>query len=113
VADVVPAISKREYVETVRQHMLTFSRSTDDLATLGNQAYAILTMCRGLRTVRTGEYVSKREAAHWASEQLPAYEELIRTALLWRDERRGATYDATPTRDRAAAFVLEVASLVE
>jgi predicted nucleotidyltransferase len=112
-ADVVPAISKREYVETVRQHMLTFSRSTDDLATLGNQAYAILTMCRGLRTVRTGEYVSKREAARWASEQLPAYEELIRTALLWRDERRGATYDATPTRDRAAAFVLEVASLVE
>jgi predicted nucleotidyltransferase len=113
VADVVPTISKREYVETVRQHMLTFSRWTDDLATLGNQAYAILTMCRGLRTVRTGEYVSKREAARWASEQLPAYEELIRTALLWRDERRGPTYDATPTRDRAAAFVAEVASLVE
>jgi hypothetical protein len=63
--------------------------------------------------VRTGEYVSKREAARWASEQLPAYEELIRTALLWRDERRGPTYDATPTRDRAAAFVAEVASLVE
>jgi predicted nucleotidyltransferase len=110
--EVVPAISKREYVEAVRQHILTFSRWTDDLATLGNQAYAILTMCRGLRTVRTGEYVSKREAARWASEQLPQYAELIRTALLWREERRGATDDATPTRASAAAFVAEVASLV-
>lgn len=111
--EVVPVISKREYVEAVRQHMLTFSTWTDDLATLGNQAYAILTMCRGLRTVRTGEYVSKREAARWASEQLPAYAELIRTALVWREERRGATDDATPTRAAAAAFVAEVASLVE
>jgi predicted nucleotidyltransferase len=111
--EVVPVISKSEYVEAVRQHILTFSRWTDDLATLGNQAYAILTMCRGLRTVRTGEYVSKREAARWASEQLPAHAELIRTALLWRDERRGATEDATLTRDAAAAFVAEVASLVE
>jgi hypothetical protein len=111
--EVVPAISKREYVEAVRQHMLTFSRWTDDLATLGHQAYAILTMCRGLRTVRTGEYVSKREAARWASEQLPEYAELIRTALLWREERREAMDDATPTRAAAAAFVAEVASLVE
>jgi hypothetical protein len=111
--EVVPVISKHEYVEAVRQHMLTFSRWTDDLATLGNQAYAILTMCRGLRTVRTGEYVSKREAARWASEQLPAHAELIQTALLWREERRGATDDATPTRAAATAFVAEVASLIE
>ena len=79
----------------------------------GEQAYAILTMCRGLRTVRTGEYVSKREAARWTSEQLPAYSELIRTALLWREARRGATDDATPMRDAAAAFVADVASLIE
>jgi hypothetical protein len=111
--EVVPVISRREYIEAVRQHVLAFSTWTDDLATLGNQAYAILTMCRGLRTVRTGEYVSKREAARWASEQLPAHAELIRTALLWRDERRGATDDATPTRAAAAAFVAEVASIVE
>lgn len=110
--EVVPVISTREYVEAVRQHMLTFSTWTGDLATLGNQAYAILTMCRGLRTVRTGEYVSKREAARWASEQLPEYAELIRTALLWREERRGAKDDATPTRAAVAAFVAEVASLV-
>lgn len=111
--EVVPVISKSEYVEAVRQHMLTFWTWTDELATLGNQAYAILTMCRGLRTVRTGEYVSKQEAARWASEQLPTHAELIRTALLWREERRGAMDDATPTRAAAAAFVAEVASLVE
>jgi predicted nucleotidyltransferase len=109
--EVVPVISKSEYVEAVRRLILTWP--TDELGTLGNQAYAILTMCRGLRTVRTGEYVSKQEAARWASEQLPAYAELIRTALAWREERRGATDDATPTRTEAAAFVREIASLVE
>jgi predicted nucleotidyltransferase len=109
--EVVPVISKSEYVEAVRQLILTWP--TDELGTLGNQAYAILTMCRGLRTVRTGEYVSKQEAARWASEQLPAYAELIRTAVLWREERRGATDDATPTRAEAAAFMGEIASLVE
>jgi predicted nucleotidyltransferase len=109
--EVVPVISKSEYVEAVRQLILTWP--TDELAVLGAQAYAILTMCRGLRTVRTGEYVSKREAARWASEQLPEYAGLIRTALLWREERRGATDDATPTRAAAAAFVADVASLVE
>jgi aminoglycoside adenylyltransferase-like protein/nucleotidyltransferase-like protein len=109
--EVVPVISKSEYVEAIRQLILTWP--AEELAMLGAQAYAILTMCRGLRTVRTGEYVSKREAARWASEQLPEYAELIRTALLWREERRGATDDATPTRAAAAAFVAEVASLVE
>ena len=111
--EVVPVISKSEYVEAVRQHLLAWLTWTDELATLGTQAYAILTMCRGLRTVRTGEYVSKREAARWASEQLPAYAELIRTALGWREARRGATDDATPTRAAAAAFVADVVSLVE
>lgn len=108
--EVVPVISKGEYVEAVRRLILAWP--TDDLAMLGNQAYAILTMCRGLRTVVTGEYVSKREAARWASDLLPGYAELIRTALSWREQRRGATDDATPTRAAAAAFVAEVASLV-
>jgi predicted nucleotidyltransferase len=109
--EVVPVISKTEYVASVRRLVLTWPMN--ELASLGNQAYAILTMCRGLRTVRTGEYVSKREAARWASEQLPEYAELIRTALSWREERRGATDDATPTRATAAAFIAEVSSLIE
>jgi hypothetical protein len=109
--EIVPVISKREYIEAVRQHLLTWP--TDELGMLGAQAYAILSMCRGLHTVRTGEYASKREAARWASERLPAYAELIGTALRWRDERRRGTDDATPTRATAAAFVAEVASLVE
>lgn len=110
--EIVPFISKREYVEAVRRHLLTFARWTDELATIGNQAYAILTMCRGLRTVRTGEYVSKREAARWAAAELPAHAELIRTALLWREQRRGASAEATSTRAEAAAFIAEVAGLV-
>lgn len=110
--EIVPAISQSEYVEAVRQHLLAWPTWTDELVTRGKQAYAILTMCRGLRTARTGDYVSKREAARWASVELPAHAELIRDALVWREARLAATDDTTPTRTATIAFVTEVASLV-
>jgi predicted nucleotidyltransferase len=65
IASLVAAITNSEYVEGVRQHLLTWRGSLDDLESRGDQAYAILSMCRGLRTLRTGEQVSKREAARW------------------------------------------------
>jgi Domain of unknown function (DUF4111)/Nucleotidyltransferase domain len=61
----VPEITQAEYVDAVRQHLLTWRDSLDDLESQGDQAYAVLTMCRGLRTLRTGDHVSKREAARW------------------------------------------------
>lgn len=112
--EVVPIISQSEYVEAVRHHLLAWPTWTGEFFTQGEQAYAILTMCRGLRTVRTGEYVSKREAARWACVELPAHAELIRDALLWREEaRRAGTDDATTTSPVTIAFVREVASLVD
>jgi hypothetical protein len=80
----VPVISHEEYVDAVRQHMLDWTDSVEGL-TQGSQAYAILTMCRGLRTWRTGEHVSKREAARWACETLPEHAQLIQDAVLWRE----------------------------
>jgi hypothetical protein len=79
----VPAISRDEYVEAVRQHLLDW-REWARFETRGSQAYAILTTCRGLRTIRTGELVSKREAAEWARLELPEHEELIGKAVEWR-----------------------------
>lgn len=74
----VPEITQAEYVDAVRQHLLTWRDSLDDLESQGDQAYAVLTMCRGLRTLRTDDHVSKREAARWASEELPEHADLIR-----------------------------------
>ncbi len=94
----VPVISRDEYVEAVRQHMLTWRNSGDGLLAKGDQAYAVLTMCRGLRTWRTGEHVSKREAARWACGAMPEHADLIREALVSRAQsRNGARIDGTAT----------------
>jgi hypothetical protein len=113
-ASLVPVISRLEYVEAVRQHMLTWRDPVEDLVALGDQAYAILTMCRGLRTWRTGEYVSKRDAARWAGEVLPEYADLIGSAIAWRAQARdGLWIDGTATRDATWRFVKEVQRLVD
>ena len=85
---------------------MTWRDPLDDLESRGDQAYAILSMCRGLRTVGTGDDVSKREAARWASEELPEHADLIRDALEWRARSRGGRrIDGTATRATTARFV--------
>ncbi len=110
----VPPISREEYREAVREHMLAWPEWVGGLATRGNQAYAILTMCRGLRTWRTGDHVSKREAALWACDVLPEHAQQIRDALIWREQSRvEPRVDAAATRDAARGFVKDVERLVQ
>jgi len=113
IASLVPEITHDEYVDAVRHHLLTWRDSLADLDSQGDQAYAILTMCRGLRTVRTGEHVSKRDGARWASEELPEHADLIRDALEWRARSRGGRRnDGSATRAETARFVETVLELV-
>jgi predicted nucleotidyltransferase len=113
VASFVPQISHGDYVEGVRRHLLTWRDSLEALESQGDQAYAILTVCRGLRTVRMGEHVSKRHAAHWASGELPEHADLIRDALEWRARSRGGRrIDGTATRAKTVRFVEAVLELV-
>ncbi|HLZ68505.1 MAG TPA: aminoglycoside adenylyltransferase domain-containing protein [Dehalococcoidia bacterium] len=51
------------------------------------QAFAVLTMCRALHTLRAGEVVSKPAAAAWAGDALGArWAPLIEQALAWRHD---------------------------
>jgi predicted nucleotidyltransferase len=80
----IPPISHEEFLEAVRQHLEEWpDRLTEDLSP-GGRAYAILTACRALRVCRTGEYAAKKEAAEWATEQLPQFHDLITGALARR-----------------------------
>lgn len=113
-ASLVPVISHDEYVEAVRQHLQAWPDWVDGFVTRGSQAYAILTMCRGLRTWRTGEDASKREAARWACAVLPEYASLIQDAMAWRQQSRfGPRIDGTVTRDVTRRFVMDVQRLAE
>jgi hypothetical protein len=113
VAFLVLAISHDEYVEAVRQQMLAWPDQVDGLVTQGEQSYAILTLCRGLRTWRTGEHVSKREAARWACEALPEHAQLIREAVAWREESKtGPPIEAMATQGASQRFLTDVKRLV-
>ena len=112
-SSLVPDITPGEYFDAVREHLLTWRDSLDDLEWRGDQAYAILTMCRGLRTLRTGEHVSKREAARWASEEFPEHADLIRDALDWRARSSGVRrIDGTATHESTVRFVEMVLGLL-
>lgn len=108
----IPPIPSAEYLEEVRRSLVGFMNRVPDDASPGWQAYAILTMCRGLYSIRFGERLSKREAALWAQEEFPQWANLIRRALGWRErqwepERQGGAATVSETR----AFVAEMAEL--
>jgi hypothetical protein len=111
-SSLVPPIPHREYVDAVREHILGWPELGED-AGPGEQSYAVLSMCRGLRTCHTGDPGSKREAARWACEVLPHDARLIGAALQWRVEAR-ATPTAEGSRTVAATrrFIAEVQGLV-
>jgi predicted nucleotidyltransferase len=51
----IPPIPSAEYIEQVRRSLVGFTNRVPDDASPGWQAYAILTMCRGLYAIRFGE----------------------------------------------------------
>jgi hypothetical protein len=61
--------------------------AADFLWQRGHQSLAVLTMCRLLYTLRTGEMISKSAAADWGQANLdPNWSELIERADAWRTD---------------------------
>ena len=109
----VPVITNAEYVEAVRQHVLDWP-DPDVGESQGSLAYAIITLCRGFRTIRTGTLVSKREAARWGCEVLPDHAPLIRDAIGWRERAYAQPQIAAEEEtDATRLFVHNVSRLVE
>jgi hypothetical protein len=111
VAHVAPLITHGEYVEGVRQH-LSDPEWRDATVTLGDRSYAILSMCRGLRTCRTGEHISKREGARWASQLMPEHAALIEDALAWRARPEDRPGSCRMSQEATRRFISEVQGLL-
>jgi hypothetical protein len=110
----IPPIPEAEYLEEVRRYVAGFVSRFDDDASPGSQAYAILTMCRGLFAIRFGERLSKREAASRAKREFPRWADLIDRALRWRDrqwddDQPGGSGTVAETR----AFISDVKDALE
>ncbi len=113
IASLIPPIPSAEYLEQVRRSLVGFTKRVPDDAPPGAQAYAILTMCRGLYAIRFGERLSKRAAAAWGQQQFPQWANLIRRALTWRQQQHDSTkqQDGAATVSESRAFVTEMARL--
>ena len=113
IASVIPPIPRVEYLEEVRRSLLGFTARVPDDASPGWQAYAILTMCRGLSALRFGEPLSKPAAVAWARQEWPQWAGLIGRALVWRQRQHDpACQDGSTTVAATRAFVAEMAERV-
>jgi hypothetical protein len=101
----IDPISKQEFIQTVKQHVIGWGEWIYDARTRPSQAYAILTMCRALYTCTHDTQVSKRKAAEWAAQELPQWAGLIKGALLWRAAWRDDTVDHAATFPETLRFV--------
>jgi aminoglycoside adenylyltransferase-like protein len=109
----IDPISKAEFVETIKNHVLAWREYIKDVDSRPSQAYTILTMCRGLYTTRNGEQISKVRAAAWAKHELPEWADLIDKSLLWRLAWRDLNIDPAVTLDETKRFVNTIIDLVE
>ena len=108
----IPPIPFKELAEEVRASLMAFPGRIENDAHPGSQAYAILTMCRGLHTIRLGLRPSKREGATWAQQEFPKWADLIEQALAWRQHQWDpGEQDGTGTVSDTRVFVTEMARL--
>lgn len=82
--EIIPPISRKEFVDAVRDHARASAVWASRRGDRKGQSYAILTLCRALYTHHFGEHVSKERAARWAQQTMPEWEQLIDGALRCR-----------------------------
>jgi predicted nucleotidyltransferase len=102
---IIEPISKAEFVQCIKEHMAYRREWVRDARDRKGQAYAILTVCRGLYTCIHGEQVSKVQAAAWAQQALPEWSSLIEDALIWRKALDDDTIDHAATMPQTQQFV--------
>jgi Domain of unknown function (DUF4111)/Nucleotidyltransferase domain len=108
----IPPIPAEEYIHELRLYLADFKNRIDVYAPPGPQAYAILSICRGLHSLREGHRLSKRQAASWARHEFPKWANLIEQAVEWRDRQRDVDVeDGRGTIDRTRAFIKEMTTL--
>lgn len=109
-SEVVPEIGWREFVEATARYAAEVTGKLDRSLSPGEIAYAVLTTCRALTTVRTDRPVSKQEAAAWAAERMPESAWLIDAALRCRAAGGAAGFDDPATRAAARTLIRRVAA---
>ena len=108
-ADVVPPITWTEFVDATTRYAEEISTRRMEDTSPGALAYAVLTMCRALFTIRTDGLGTKQEAADWTRERIPEWDGLIDAALRCRLSRGTVGFNDAETRAAARSFIARLA----
>lgn len=111
-ASLVPPVSMAEFVAAAARYADQISRQSLREAGPGARAYAVVTICRALRTVETQAHASKHEGAAWARERMPEWAWLIDEALRCRLSRGTIGFDDERARAGAEEFIALVAARI-
>lgn len=108
---IIEPITCEEFIASVKDHARAWDEWVLGMQNRYAQSYAIMAMCRALYSVRTGDQVSKKQAALWAKDQLPEWAAVIQNALDWKEAGKVAKDDVEnfPT---TVQFVLYVRRLI-
>ncbi len=77
-------IAPEEYIQAVAEHINTYRQIVKTAESKAYLSYIVITMVRGMYTVRQGQPTSKLKAADWGKAAYPQWAALINHALLWR-----------------------------
>ena len=88
----------REHIEAYRDWDLSSANGS-------TLSYIVLTVARGVYTLRHGAATSKRKAAAWARQRHPKWSDLIELALRWRVNPPQDARAVDAIRPQVAAFV--------
>ena len=103
--EVVPHVDTSEFLAATVRYAGQLSRRSLRDASPGDVAYAVLTMCRAVTTVRTQGPVSKQAGADRALREFPEWAWLVDAALQCRLARGAVGFTDQQTRAAATAFI--------
>jgi hypothetical protein len=102
-AQLLAPISGAQFVASIRANVASIDEWIYELRGRRGEAYAVLLMCRALRTTTHGDQLSKPAAGHWAQGEMPEWAELIGRAIDARTASESAP-DA-PLGDEVRGFI--------
>ena len=107
--EIIPAISKKEFVACVKEDALEVDRWMSQTDTLPSQSFTILTLSRSLYSFKTGEYVSKRKAIDWIQVKYPQWISLTEKAYNWRSCWKNSEAEPESSRAEVREYVKFIA----
>jgi hypothetical protein len=110
--EIFPSIAPAEFLAAIRAYARYLAASAPGWSG-GRLAYAVVSVCRALATIRAGGPCTKRDGAAVVRRLRPQDADLIDAALDARGDVPGAPFDAAELRARAVRFVTELIEEIE